>query len=69
MCYTTLLVNQALKETLEQKYPWVRIEYHRAASEALAQRMLVENQVKRHDVDRLDGTSTIVIKSVAIRSV
>lgn len=31
--------------------------------------MPAENQAKRYDVDTLDGTSTIAIKSVSIRSV
>jgi ABC-type Fe3+ transport system substrate-binding protein len=62
--YTTLIVNQALKplkEAFEKRYPYVQIEYHRADSEALAQRMLAEYQAKRFDVDVLDGTSTIVM--------
>ena len=62
--YTTLIVNQALKpikEVFEKKYPYVQVEYHRADSEALAQRMLAEYQAKRYDIDVLDGTSTIVM--------
>ena len=62
--YTTLIVNQALKrikQAFEKKYPFVQVEYHRADSEALAQRMLAEYQAKRYDVDVLDGTSTIVM--------
>ncbi len=62
--YTTLIVNQALKpikEAFEKKYPYVQVEYHRADSDALAQRMLAEYQAKRYDVDVLDGTSTIVM--------
>jgi ABC-type Fe3+ transport system substrate-binding protein len=62
--YTTLIVNQALKpikQAFEKKYPYVQVEYHRADSEALAQRMLAEYQAKRYDVDVLDGTSTIVM--------
>lgn len=62
--YTTLIVNQALKPikaAFEKRYPFVQVEYHRADSEALAQRMLAEYQAKRHDVDILDGTSTIVM--------
>ena len=62
--YTTLIVNQALKpikEAFEKRYPYVQVEYHRADSEALAQRMLAEYQAKRFDVDILDGTSTIVM--------
>lgn len=62
--YTTLIVNQALrplKETFEKKYPFVQVEFHRADSEALAQRMIAEYQAKKYDVDILDGTSTIVM--------
>lgn len=62
--YTTLIVNQALKplkEAFEKKYPHVQVDYHRADSDALAQRMLAEYQAKRFDVDILDGTSTIVM--------
>ena len=62
--YTTLIVNQALKplkQAFEKRHPYVQVEYHRADSEALAQRMLAEYQAKRFDVDVLDGTSTIVM--------
>jgi ABC-type Fe3+ transport system substrate-binding protein len=62
--YTTLIVNQALKplkETFEKKYPFVKVEFHRADSEALAQRMIAEYQAKKYDVDILDGTSTIMM--------
>ena len=69
LCYTTVIVNQALKDAFEQKYPYVQVEYHRADSETLTQRMLAEYQAKRYDVDVLDGTSTIVIKkAVTFRS-
>ncbi len=59
--YTILIVNQALKpirEAFEKRYPYVQVEYHRADSEALAQRMLAEYPAKRFDVDILDVTST-----------
>jgi iron(III) transport system substrate-binding protein len=62
--YTTLIVNQALKplkEAFEKKYPFVQVDFHRADSEQLAQRMLAEYQAKKYDVDMLDGTSTIVM--------
>ncbi|HWH78218.1 MAG TPA: extracellular solute-binding protein, partial [Candidatus Binatus sp.] len=62
--YTTLIVNQALKplkEAFEKKYPFVQVEFHRADSDQLAQRMLAEYQAKKFDVDMLDGTSTIVM--------
>lgn len=62
--YTTLIVNQALtplKGAFEKKYPFVQVDYHRADSDALAQRMLAEYQAKKYDVDILDGTSTIIM--------
>jgi iron(III) transport system substrate-binding protein len=62
--YSTLIVNQALrpiKESFEKKYPFIRIEYYRANSDQLAQKMITEYQAKRFDVDLLDGTSSIVL--------
>lgn len=62
--YTTLIVNQGLKplkEAFEKKYPFVQVQFHRADSEALAQRMLAEYQAKRYEVDVIDGTSAIVM--------
>ena len=62
--YSTLIVNQALrpiKEAFEKKYPFVQVEYYRADSDQLAQKMIAEYQAKRFDVDVLDGTSTIVL--------
>ena len=62
--YSTLIVNQALrpiKEAFEKRYPFVQIEYYRADSDQLAQKMIAEYQAKRFDVDVLDGTSTIVL--------
>ena len=62
--YSTLIVNQALrpiKESFEKKYPFIQIEYYRADSDQLAQKMIAEYQAKRFDVDTLDGTSTIVL--------
>ena len=62
--YSTLIVNQALrpiKDAFEKKYPFVQVEYYRADSDQLAQKMISEYQAKRFDVDVLDGTSTIVL--------
>lgn len=62
--YSTLIVNQALrpiKEAFEKKYPFVQIDYYRADSEQLAQKVITEYQAKRFDVDVMDGTSTIVL--------
>ncbi len=62
--YSTLIVNQALrpfKEAFEKKYPFVQVEYHRADSDKLAQRMISEYQAKKFDVDIIDGTSSSVL--------
>jgi ABC-type Fe3+ transport system substrate-binding protein len=62
--YSTLIVNQALrpiKEAFEKKYPFVQIEYYRADSEQIAQKVITEYQAKKFDVDVMDGTSTIVL--------
>jgi ABC-type Fe3+ transport system substrate-binding protein len=62
--YSTLIVNQALrpiKEAFEKKYPFVQIEYYRANSDKLAQRMIAEYQAKKFAVDVIDGTSTTVL--------
>lgn len=62
--YSTLIVNQALrpiKEAFEKKYPFTQVEYHRADSDKLAQRMIAEYQAKKFDVDVIDGTSTTVL--------
>ncbi|HEY7167349.1 MAG TPA: extracellular solute-binding protein [Candidatus Binatia bacterium] len=62
--YSTLIVNQALrpiKEAFEKKYPFIQIEYYRADSEQLAQKVITEYQAKKYDVDAMDGTSTIVL--------
>ena len=62
--YSTLIVNQALrpiKEAFEKKYPFVQIDYYRADSDQIAQKIITEYQAKRFDVDTMDGTSTIVL--------
>jgi ABC-type Fe3+ transport system substrate-binding protein len=59
--YSTMIVNQSLrpiKEAFEKKYPFVQIQYYRADSDAIAQRIISEYQAKRFDVDIMDGTST-----------
>jgi ABC-type Fe3+ transport system substrate-binding protein len=59
--YSTLIVNQVvrpLKEAFEREYPFVRIEYFRANSEQVVQRMIAEYQAKRFDVDIVDGTTS-----------
>jgi iron(III) transport system substrate-binding protein len=59
--YSTMIVNQSLrpiKNAFEKKYPFVQVEYYRADSDQIAQRIMSEYQGKRFDVDIMDGTST-----------
>ncbi len=59
--YSTMIVNQSLrpiKNAFEKKYPFVQVEYYRADSDQIAQRILSEYRAKRFDVDIMDGTST-----------
>jgi ABC-type Fe3+ transport system substrate-binding protein len=57
--YTTLIVDQVVrpvKEAFEKEYPFIQIEFFRANSAALAQRIISENQAKHYAVDVVDGT-------------
>ena len=57
--YTTLIVDQVVrpvKEAFEKEYPFVQVEYFRANSAQLAQRIISENQAKRYENDVVDGT-------------
>lgn len=57
--YTPLIVNQAvrpLKESFEKKYPFVKVDFHRANSRGLVQKWLSENAAKRFEVDVVGGS-------------
>ena len=57
--YTTLIVDQVVrpvKEAFEKEYPFIQVEYFRANSAQLAQRIISENQAKRYEDDVVDGT-------------
>jgi ABC-type Fe3+ transport system substrate-binding protein len=59
--YTSLIVDQVVrpvKEAFEKEYPFIQVEFFRANSERIVQRMFSEYQAKRYDVDLLDGTVT-----------
>ena len=59
--YTSLIVDQVVrpvKEAFEKEYPFLQVEFFRANSERIVQRMFSEYQAKRYDVDLLDGTVT-----------
>jgi ABC-type Fe3+ transport system substrate-binding protein len=60
MFYTALIVDQVvrpLKQAFEKEYPFVQLEFFRANSERIAQRVLAEYQAKRHDVDLISGST------------
>src|SRR5262245_23073975 len=60
MFYTALIVDQVVrpvKDAFEKEYPFVRVEFFRANSERLAQRMLAEYQARRYEVDLVSGSA------------
>ncbi len=57
--YTTLIVDQVVrpvKAAFEKEYPFIQLEFFRANSEALAQRVINEYQSKKYEADLADGT-------------
>ena len=59
--YTSLIVNQAVRPLVDgfnQKYPYIKVDYYRADSTDLIQRISNEYQARRYEVDVIDGTST-----------
>src|SRR5687768_9060057 len=57
--YTSLIVDQVVRPVtaaFEKEYPFIQVEFFRANSERIVQRMFSEYQAKRYDVDLLDGT-------------
>jgi ABC-type Fe3+ transport system substrate-binding protein len=66
MFYTALIVDQVvrpLKQAFEKEYPFLQVEFFRANSERIAQRVLAEYQAKRYDVDLISGsTATSLVK-------
>lgn len=62
--YTPLIVNQAvrpLKETFEKKYPFIKVDFHRANSRGLVQKWLAENAAKRYEVDVVGGSEVTML--------
>ena len=54
MFYTALIVDQVvrpLKAAFEKEYPFVQLEFFRANSDRLGEKILTEYQAKRYDVD------------------
>ena len=59
MFYTALIVDQVvrpLKAAFEKEYPFIQLEFFRANSDRLAQKILAEYQAKRYDVDVISGS-------------
>lgn len=62
--YTPLIVNQAvrpLKEAFEKKYPFLKVDFHRANSRGLVQKWFTENEAKRHEADVVGGSELTVL--------
>ena len=58
--YTGLIVDQVvrpLKDAFEKEYPFVHVDFFRGNSEALAQRVLIEYQAKKYEVDVISGSA------------
>ena len=59
MFYTALIVDQVVrpvKAAFEREYPFIQLEFFRANSDRLAQKILAEYQAKRYDVDVISGS-------------
>ena len=62
--YTPLIVNQAvrpLKEAFEKKYPFIKVDFHRANSRGLVQKWIAENSAKRYEVDVVGGSEVTML--------
>jgi ABC-type Fe3+ transport system substrate-binding protein len=62
--YTPLIVNQAvrpLKEAFEKKYPFIKVDFHRANSRGLVQKWFTENEAKRHEADVVGGSEVTML--------
>jgi iron(III) transport system substrate-binding protein len=58
--YTGLIVDQVvrpLKDAFEKEYPFLQVDFFRGNSENVAQRVLLEYQAKRYDVDVVSGSA------------
>jgi iron(III) transport system substrate-binding protein len=62
--YTGLIVDQVvrpLKEAFEKEYPFMQVEFFRGNSEHIAQRVMLEYQAKKYDVDVISGSAATTI--------
>ena len=58
--YTGLIVDQVvrpLKDAFEKEYPYLQVDFFRGNSENIAQRVILEYQAKRYDVDVISGSA------------
>lgn len=72
MFYTAMVVNQAvrpLKAAFEKKYPFLRLEYIRAGSSALLQRLLAEHQAHANQADVVIAGAATVLKKAKLAQV
>ena len=64
MFFTALIVDQVvrpLKAAFEKEYPFVQLEFFRANSDRLGQKILTEYQAKRYDVDVVSGSGATTV--------
>src|SRR2546422_7275190 len=62
--YTGLIVDQVvrpLKDAFEKEYPFMQVEFFRGNSEHIAQRVMLEYQAKKYDVDVISGSAATTI--------
>ena len=60
--YTGLIVDQVvrpLKDAFEKEYPFLNVDFFRGNSENIAQRIILEYQAKRYDVDVVSGSGAV----------
>ena len=64
MFYTALIVDQVvrpMKAAFEKEYPFIQLEFFRANSDRLGQKILTEYQAKRYDVDVVSGSGATTV--------
>jgi ABC-type Fe3+ transport system substrate-binding protein len=60
--YTGLIVDQVVrpvKDAFEKEYPFLAVDFFRGNSENIAQRVILEYQAKRYDVDVVSGSGAV----------
>lgn len=62
--YTGLIVDQVvrpIKDAFEKEYPFLQLEFFRGNSENIAQRVILEYQARRYDVDVISGSGAVTM--------